>query len=163
PASGAAPPSTEATAERFNLIVPRSRCPSCKAPITALQNIPIVSWLFLKGRCASCGAAISIRYPLVEGLCGLASALAAWKLGFGWRALAGLVRTWYLIALMFIGLDHQLLPDNMSLPLVWLGVLLRRWGSAPAGGPPPVGTRSSITGAVAGYLCLWSVYHVFRL
>src|SRR5690606_11259281 len=82
PASGAAPPSTEATAERFNLIVPRSRCPSCKAPITALQNIPIVSWLFLKGRCASCGAAISIRYPLVEGLCGLASALVAWKLGF---------------------------------------------------------------------------------
>src|SRR5690606_21529160 len=126
-------------------------------------NIPIVSWLFLKGRCASCGAAISIRYPLVEGLCGLASALVAWKLGFGWPALAALVFTWFLIALTFIDLDHQLLPDNMTLPLVWLGVLLSLWGPDPAGGPVPVDTRSSIIGAVAGYLSLWSVYHVFRL
>jgi leader peptidase (prepilin peptidase)/N-methyltransferase len=152
-----------APAERFNLVVPRSACPSCKAPITALQNIPIISWLFLRGRCAGCGKSISARYPAVEALTGVMSAAVAWKFGFGFPALAALVLTWFLIALTFIDVDHQLLPDNMTLPLVWMGIFLSLWGADANGGPVPVDMRSSIIGAVAGYLSLWSVYHLFRL
>ena len=148
--------------EPFNLIVPRSACPSCKAPITALQNIPLVSWLFLRGRCAHCAAPISARYPLVELLTGVLSAWVAARFGFGLAALAALVLTWFLIALTFIDLDHQLLPDSLTLPLLWLGLTLSLWG--PQGGAPvPVDLRSSLIGAVAGYLSLWSVYHLFRL
>jgi len=151
-----------ATGERFNLVVPRSACPSCKAPITALQNIPLVSWLFLRGRCAHCGAPISVRYPLVELLTGILSAWVAVRFGFGWPALAALVLTWFLIALTFIDIDTQLLPDSLTLPLLWLGLTLSLWG--PQGGAPlPVDVRSSLIGAVAGYLSLWSVYHLFRL
>jgi leader peptidase (prepilin peptidase) / N-methyltransferase len=148
---------------RFNLVVPRSACPACKAPITALQNIPVVSYLFLKGRCANCRVRISARYPAIEALTGLLSALVAWKFGFGWPALAALVLTWFLIALTFIDVDHQLLPDNLTLPLLWIGLLLSLW--APQGGssPIPMDPRSSIIGAIAGYLSLWSVYHLFRL
>lgn len=149
--------------ERFNLVVPRSACPACKAPITALQNIPVVSYVFLRGRCANCSASISPRYPLVEALTGLLSAAVAWKFGFGWPAAAALVLTWFLIALTFIDLDHQLLPDNMTLPLVWMGLALSLWGAQPGGGPLPVDMHSSIVGAMAGYLSLWSVYHLFRL
>jgi leader peptidase (prepilin peptidase)/N-methyltransferase len=147
----------------FNLVVPRSACPSCKAPITALQNIPVLSWLFLRGKCANCGKSISARYPFVEALTGLMSAAVAWKFGFGFPAIAALVLTWFLIALTFIDVDHQLLPDNMTLPLVWLGILLSLWGADANGAPVPVDMRSSIIGAVAGYLSLWSVYHLFRL
>jgi leader peptidase (prepilin peptidase) / N-methyltransferase len=148
--------------DRFNLIVPRSACPACKAPIRAVHNVPVVSWLLLRGRCAACGATISIRYPIVEALTGVASALIAWKFGFGWTALAALLVTWFLIALTFIDIDTQLLPDNLTLPLLWLGVLASLW--APVGGSPiPVDTRASIIGAVAGYVSLWSVYHLFRL
>jgi leader peptidase (prepilin peptidase)/N-methyltransferase len=149
--------------EPFNLLVPRSRCPSCKAPITAVQNVPVLSWLLLKGRCAGCGARISARYPLVEAFTGLASMLIAWKFGFGWPALAALVLTWYLIALTFIDVDTQLLPDNMTLPLMWLGLLFALWGPDSGGGPLPVDLRSSIIGAVAGYVSLWSVFHLFKL
>jgi leader peptidase (prepilin peptidase)/N-methyltransferase len=148
--------------ERFNLIVPRSACPSCKAPITALQNVPVLSYLFLKGRCARCGAPIGIRYPLVEALTGVLSAAVAWKYGYGWPTLAAMVLTWFLIALAFIDIDHQLLPDSMTLPLVWLGLLLSLWGPQ-RGAPVPVDMHSSIIGAVAGYVSLWSVYHLFRL
>jgi len=150
-------------AEPFNLVVPRSTCPSCKAPITALQNVPIISYLFLKGRCARCGAPISARYPLVEALTGVLSAAVAWKFGFGWPTAAALVLTWFLIALTFIDIDHQLLPDSMTLPLVWIGLLLSLWGPQPGGPPVPVDMQSSIIGAIAGYLSLWSVYHLFRL
>jgi leader peptidase (prepilin peptidase)/N-methyltransferase len=149
--------------ERFNLIVPRSACPSCKAPITALQNIPVLSYVFLKGRCAHCGAPIAIRYPIVEALTGVLSAAVAWKYGYGWPTLAALVLTWFLIALTFIDIDHQLLPDSMTLPLVWLGLLLSLYGPQQASAPVPVDMHSSIVGAVAGYLSLWSVYHLFRL
>jgi leader peptidase (prepilin peptidase)/N-methyltransferase len=152
-----------AKVEPFNLLVPRSRCPKCKAPITAAQNIPVFSYLFLRGRCGGCGARISVRYPIIEGFTGLASALIAWKFGFGWPMLAALVLTWYLIALTFIDVDHQLLPDNMTLPLVWMGLLLSLWGPDPGGAPIPVDVRSSIIGAVAGYVSLWSVFHVFKL
>ncbi len=152
-----------AAREPFNLVVPRSACPACKAPIRAWQNIPIVSWLVLRGRCAACGARISARYPLVEALTGVLSAAVAWKLGFGWPAAAALVLTWFLVALAFIDADHQLLPDNLTLPLLWLGLLLSLWGPQPGGAPVPVDLRSSLIGAAAGYLSLWCVFHVFRL
>lgn len=148
--------------DRFDLIVPRSACPACKAPIRAHQNLPVVSWIFLKGRCAACNARISARYPLVEALTGTASALVAWKFGFGWAAVAALVVTWFLIALTFIDIDTQLLPDDLTLPLLWLGLTASLWGPV-AGSPLPVDVRSSIIGAAAGYLSLWSVYHLFRL
>ena len=148
--------------EPFNLVVPRSACPACKAPITALQNIPLVSWVLLRGRCARCRAPISARYPLVELLSGVLSACVAARFGFGFAALAALSFTWFLIALTFIDVDHQLLPDSLTLPLLWLGLSLSLWG--PQGDAPlPVDLRSSVAGAVAGYLSLWSVYHLFLL
>ncbi|MGA8093341.1 MAG: A24 family peptidase [Steroidobacteraceae bacterium] len=149
--------------ERFNLVVPRSACPACKSPITALQNVPILSYLFLRGRCANCGVRISPRYPIVEALTGILSAAVAWKLGFAWPAVAALVLTWFLVALAFIDIDHQLLPDSMTLPLLWLGLLLSLFAPAPGLAPIPVDMRSSIIGAIAGYLSLWTVYHLFRL
>jgi leader peptidase (prepilin peptidase)/N-methyltransferase len=138
---------------RYNLVVPRSACPKCGAMITAAQNIPVLSYLWLKGKCASCGARISPRYPLVELGTAILSALVAWKFGFAWYTGAALLLTWTLIALSGIDIDHQLLPDNMTLPLLWLGLVLSL-----AADP-----RASIIGAVAGYLSLWSVYHAFRL
>ena len=158
--AGTAP---EAPQPRFNLVVPRSTCPKCKAPITALQNIPLLSYLFLRGRCANCGVRISPRYPIVEALTGILSAAVAWKLGFAWPAAAGLVLTWFLVALAFIDIDHQLLPDSLTLPLLWLGLLLSLFSPAPGLAPIPVDMRSSIIGAISGYLCLWTVYHLFRL
>ncbi len=156
-------PETPASRERFNLVVPRSACPSCGAPITAIQNVPILSYLALRGRCASCSASISVRYPLVEALSGLLSALVAWRLGFGWSALAGLAFTWFLIPLAFIDVDHQLLPDSLTLPLLWLGMVMSLWLPQHDSAPVPVDPRSSLIGAVAGYLSLWVVYHLFRL
>jgi leader peptidase (prepilin peptidase) / N-methyltransferase len=156
-------PATAPPHERYNLIVPRSACPACKAPISAWQNVPVVSYLLLRGRCANCGGRISLRYPIVEALTGVLSAAVAWKLGFAWSTLAGLVLTWFLVALAFIDIDHQLLPDSLTLPLVWLGLLLSLFSPAPGGAPVPVDMRSSIIGAIAGYVCLWSVYHLFRL
>lgn len=149
--------------ERFNLIVPRSSCPSCKATIKAWQNIPVLSYLALRGRCANCNARISARYPIVELLTGLMSAAVAWKFGFGWQAAAALMLTWFLITLTFIDIDTQLLPDNLTLPLLWIGLALSLWGAQASGVPPPVDTRTSIIGALAGYLSLWSVFHLFRL
>ena len=149
--------------EPFNLVVPRSTCPGCRAPISALHNIPVLSWVLLGGRCASCRAPISARYPLVEALTGILSACIAWKFGFGWPALAALLLTWFLVALTFIDIDHQLLPDSLTLPLLWCG-LAASLGSVPdSGGPIPVDPRSSLIGAMAGYVSLWSVYHLFRL
>lgn len=147
---------------RYDLVVPRSACPKCGALITASQNIPVISYLWLKGKCANCGAKIAVRYPLVELGTAVLSALVAWKFGFVWYTAAALLLTWILIALSGIDIDHQLLPDNMTLPLVWLGLLLSLATTVPNIGLP-VDTRSSIVGAVAGYLSLWSVYHVFKL
>jgi leader peptidase (prepilin peptidase) / N-methyltransferase len=148
--------------ERFNLVIPRSSCPACRAPIPALHNIPLLSWALLRGRCARCGASISVRYPLVEALSGILFALVAWRFGFGWPAIAATVLTAFLIALTFIDMDCQLLPDDLTLPLMWLGLLLSLHGPQP-GSPVPVDVRSSLIGAIAGYLSLWSVYHLFRL
>jgi leader peptidase (prepilin peptidase)/N-methyltransferase len=146
----------------YNLVVPRSACPKCGSQITAAQNIPVLSYLWLKGKCASCATRISVRYPLVELGTAILSALVAWKFGFVWYTAAALLLTWVLIALTGIDIDHQLLPDNMTLPLVWLGLLLSLAPTIASIGLP-VDPRSSIIGAAAGYLSLWSVYHAFRL
>jgi leader peptidase (prepilin peptidase)/N-methyltransferase len=147
---------------KYNLVVPRSKCPKCGTLITAAQNIPVISYLMLKGKCANCGARISVRYPVVELGTAILSALVAWKFGFVWYTAAALLLTWILIALTGIDIDHQLLPDNLTLPLVWLGLLLSLATTIPAIGLP-VDPRSSLIGAAAGYLSLWSVYHAFRL
>jgi leader peptidase (prepilin peptidase)/N-methyltransferase len=146
----------------FNLVVPRSACPACRAPISAWQNIPLVSYLLLRGRCAACRAPISLRYPVVELLTGIFSAAVAWRFGFGLAAVAAIVLTWFLIALTFIDVDHQLLPDDLTLPLLWLGLLLSLAAGASADSIP-IDLGSSVGGAIAGYVSLWSVYHLFRL
>jgi len=171
-AAAAAPPAAEPP---YNLVVPRSACPHCRAPITALQNVPVISWLALHGRCAACKAPISLRYPLVELLCGVLGGLVAWKFGFGWSAAGALALSWSLVALAGIDLDTQLLPDAITLPLLWAGLLASlAWplagqglGLSAAAGVPgpslPVAPADAIIGAAAGYLSLWSAYHLFRL
>lgn len=149
--------------ERFSLSTPRSACPACKAPIKALQNIPVVSWLLLRGRCASCKARISPRYPLVELATGLLSAGVAWHFGFGAPAACGLLLTWSLIALTGIDIDHQLLPDGITLPLMWAGLLAALIIGPIAGSPIPVSARDALIGAMSGYISLWLVFHAFRL
>ena len=149
--------------EPYDLVRPRSACPKCKAPITALQNIPVLSWLALKGRCAGCSTPISKRYPLVELFTALLSAAVAWRFGASWTTAAALVLTWFLIALAFIDIDTQLLPDNMTLPLLWLGLLTALLLPVVTGGRLPVDLRSAVIGAIAGYLSLWSVYQLFKL
>jgi len=156
-----AKPAAEALT-RYNLFVPRSACPKCGAMITAMQNIPVISYLVLGGKCAKCGAKISLRYPVVELTTAVLSALVAWKFGFGWYTGAALLLTWFLIALFAIDFDTQLLPDNLTLPLLWLGLLLSLAGTVPEIGLP-VDPRSSILGAAAGYLSLWTVYQGFKL
>ena len=163
-----------AAAPRFNLGTPRSTCPACKAPITAWQNIPVVSWLMLRGRCAACQTSISARYPVVELLTAILSAWVACHFGFGWPAACALFVTWSLIALTGIDIDHQLLPDNITLPLLWAGLLASvliggaAIGAAGVGGAAhatslPVAPATAIIGAAAGYLSLWLIFHLFKL
>jgi leader peptidase (prepilin peptidase)/N-methyltransferase len=147
----------------FNLMVPRSACPNCKAPITALQNIPVVSWLALGGKCANCKAPISARYPAVELATGLLSGFIAWHFGFSGLALAAMVFTWLLIALTMIDFDTQYLPDQLTYPLLWLGLIVSLWHPVWGPGGEVIGPRESVIGAAAGYLSLWSVYWVFKL
>ena len=147
----------------FNLVVPRSACPKCKAPITAVQNIPVLSWLALRGKCANCKAPISARYPLIELVTGVLSAFIAWRFGFGIPAVAALAFTWLLIALTMIDFDTQFLPDSLTYPLLWLGLIISLWHPAWGEGAAPVGPRESIIGAAAGYLSLWCVYWAFKL
>jgi leader peptidase (prepilin peptidase) / N-methyltransferase len=148
---------------RFTLSVPGSACPACKAPISAWQNIPIASWLFLRGRCAACKTKISARYPLVELATALLSGWVAWHFGFGVSAACALLVTWALIALTGIDIDHQLLPDNITLPLMWAGLLAAVLFGSESGQALPVSARDAIIGASAGYLSLWLVFHAFRL
>jgi leader peptidase (prepilin peptidase)/N-methyltransferase len=147
----------------FNLMVPRSACPACKAPITALQNIPVVSWLALGRKCANCKSPISARYPLVEAATGILSGFIAWHYGYGGTALAALAFTWFLIALTMIDFDTQYLPDQLTYPLLWLGLIGSLWHPVWGDGAAPVTPRDSIIGAAAGYLSLWSVYWAFKL
>ena len=140
----------------FNLVTPRSQCPSCGHQITALENVPVLSWLFLRGRCSGCGTRISARYPMVELATGLLSAVAVWRFGVTAVGLGALLLTFTLIVLTFIDFDTQLLPDDITLSLLWLGLLFNLWGVfAPL--------QDAVIGAIAGYLLLWSVYWLFKL
>lgn len=133
-----------------------SHCPYCKHPLAAWDNIPLLSWLVLRGRCRYCKAPISMQYPLVELLCGITSAIVVWHFGVTWQAAAGLLFTWFLIAAGGIDFRTQLLPDSLTLPLLWLGLLISLV-------PIFVGTREAVIGAAIGYLALWSVYWLFKL
>ena len=149
------PPASESPA-RFDLIHPGSRCPGCHRPIRAWENIPVISWLALRGRCRGCGQRISARYPLVELGTGLLSAAVAWYFGWGPELAGALILTWTLIALSGIDIDHQLLPDNITLPVLWLGLGVSLVGVF-------TGLQDAVIGAMAGYLSLWLVFHAFRL
>jgi len=141
---------------RYNLLIPRSACPHCNHSISALENIPVISYLFLRGKCAGCATPISLRYPTVEALSGLLSAYVAWHFGFGMAGIAAIILVWALITLTFIDFDIQLLPDSITLPLLWLGLLLNLNGAFTS-------LSNALIGAVAGYLVLWSVYWAFKL
>jgi leader peptidase (prepilin peptidase)/N-methyltransferase len=141
---------------RLSLARPGSRCPACGTAIAPWDNIPILSWLWLRGHCRACRAPISVRYPLIEALTALLSVIVVWQLGPSAAALAALVLTWGLIALAMIDLDTQLLPDSLTMPLLWLGLLLSLTGTF-------TDPASSILGAVGGYLLLWLVFQGFRL
>ena len=143
-------------ASTFNLVLPNSHCPQCDHEIRPWENIPLVSWLALRGKCSSCRAPISSRYPLVELLCGVLSGYVAWHFGFSWQAGAMLLLTWGLLAMSMIDVDHQLLPDSLVLPLLWLGLIANYFGLF---APLP----EAVWGADAGYLSLWSVYWLFKL
>ena len=146
----------------FNLKQPGSSCPKCGASIKPHQNIPILSYLFLRGRCANCGVSIPFRYPAIEGLTCILSILVAWKFGFSVECAGALILTWTLLALTVIDLDRQWLPDRITLPLLWIGLGFSLL-SAAVGGSVFTDPRSSIIGAMAGYLSLWSVYQGFKL
>lgn len=151
------PDPNEAPQEKvFNLAKPDSRCPKCGHKIRAWENIPIISWLCLRGKCSQCQTPISIRYPSVELLTGVLSLVVATHFGFSWQCLAALIFTWMLIAMTFIDLDKTLLPDQLTLPLMWLGLLV----SIPAWF---VGSQDALIGAMVGYLSLWSLYWAFKL
>lgn len=149
-------PAPEADRPAFNLWTPRSRCSHCGHLIAAVENIPLLSFIRQRGRCTHCQAGISWQYPLVEAASGLLAGLVAWKLGFGWPALAALLFTWTLLAASVIDFKHQLLPDDLTLPLLWLGLAVALWG-------PFADLSSAVIGAMAGYLSLWSIYQAFRL
>jgi len=149
--------------EAFDLVKPRSRCPHCQAPITAWQNVPVISYLALGGRCAACKASISPRYPLVELFTGLASAAVAWQFGATVEMLAALAMTWTLIALSGIDFDHQLLPDSITLPLLWAGLAMTLLHGSVGARVLFVDPVTGLVGAMAGYLSLWLVFQVFKL
>ena len=141
---------------RYDLMVPRSACPSCGHAIAALENVPVVSWLALRGRCRACKAPISLRYPVVELVAGALAVAAIWQFGAGWKGLAACAFLWTLLALAFIDADTQLLPDDLTLPLLWGGLLANLFGLF-------VPLASAVVGAIAGYLVLWVVYWLFKL
>lgn len=142
--------------KKFNLVVPRSACPKCSHNITSIENIPVISYLFLRGKCRKCKNPISIRYPFVELLTGICFALAAYHFGFGWPLAAVLLITAYFIAMSFIDIDHQILPDTMTLPLVWFALFCGYQSVF-------VSLEQAFLGALVGYLSLWSIYWLFKL
>ena len=156
-------PLEQGEGERFNILMPPSHCPSCKTAIKPWQNIPILSYVLLKGQCKHCHIAISLRYPLVELLTGLVFAICAWEFGATWTALAAMVFSAYLIAMIFIDADTQLLPDQLTLPLMWGGIVFHLaayllqadWGITTL--------VDSLLGAIVGYLSLWSIFQLFKL
>lgn len=149
---GEPPPATN----RISLARPRSRCPHCGHQISAMENVPVISYLLLGGKCSHCRARIGMRYPLVEALAGALSGYAAWRFGPNWTAIGAIVFIWILLALTFIDIDTQLLPDCLTLPLIWIGLLFNLGGHV-------ADIKSAVLGAVTGYLALWSVYWLFKL
>jgi leader peptidase (prepilin peptidase)/N-methyltransferase len=141
----------------YNLVIPRSACPHCNHVISAWENIPIMSYLLLRGKCKSCGTAISPRYPIIEAVSGILCAYAAWHFGFGWPAVGALLLVWSLLALTAIDFDTQLLPDDITLPLLWGGLMCNLFGWGFTDLP------NAVLGAMIGYLALWSVYWLFKL
>lgn len=141
--------------EPYNLLVPASGCPACGHAIRAWENIPLLSYAFLRGKCSACGAGITVRYPLVEALTGLLAGLVAWQFGVTWMALAAMLFAFALVALTFIDFDTHLLPDDITLPLLWLGLLVNL-------GSGFTDLQSAVAGAMAGYLVLWTVYWLFK-
>ncbi|MCA1248455.1 A24 family peptidase [Massilia sp. MS-15] len=150
--SGREPPHTD----RYNLMVPRSRCPHCGHGITAMENIPVISWLALRGKCRSCKAPISARYPAVELLTGFLAGVLVWTFGSGLAGLAALLFLFLLVAMTFIDIDTQLLPDDLTYPLLWAGLLVNLDATF-------VPLADAVIGAAAGYLVLWAVYWLFKL
>ncbi|MBF7730264.1 prepilin peptidase [Pseudomonas sp. N040] len=146
----------QASATTFNLILPNSQCPHCGHEIQVWENIPLLSWLALRGKCSACKAPISKRYPAVELACGLLSAYVAWHFGFTWQAGGMLLLSWGLLTMSLIDADHQLLPDDLVLPLLWLGLIVNSFGLFTS-------LPEALWGAVAGYLSLWLVYWLFKL
>ncbi len=142
--------------ETYNLLKPDSHCPNCKTPIKAWQNIPIISYLMLRGKCHQCAQSISARYPIVELVTGILSGYLAYSYGYSEQTLTALLLTWALISLTMIDVDHQLLPDNITLPLLWLGILVNSQGVF-------TDLSSAVFGAMAGYLVLWSVFWLFKI
>ena len=142
--------------ECFNLFIPRSICPTCGHKISSLENIPVLSYLVLGGKCKGCKTSISIQYPIVEIATALVSMLIAWKFGYGWQMLSLLVFTWTLITLGMIDAKTMLLPDNLTLPLMWLGLVVNYNNVF-------ISLHQAVLGAIAGYLSLWIVYQLFKL
>src|SRR6185369_10112630 len=156
------PPPHVTEDSRFDLMWPPSTCPGCGSAIAPQHNVPVLGFLWLRGRCAKCGFKISPRYPIVEAIAGVLGLVVAYMLGPTWHTLAALGFTWTLLALTLIDLDHKLLPDSMTLPLLWAGLLLNAlpFGDAPLFAPS---LHSSVIGAIAGYLALWTVFQLFKL
>ncbi len=156
-------PAPDLPAGRFNLVVPRSRCPSCGKPIQAWQNIPVLSYLLLGGQCANCQKTISVRYPLVELLTAALAAICAWHFGFGWEALMAIALTFVLVAISLIDVDHQIIPDSIVIPLLWVGLVMSLLHPLAGADTLFVAPQRAIVGALAGYLSLWSVYQLFKM
>ncbi len=148
---------------RFDVMVPRSRCPACSMPITVLQNIPVLSYLFLGGKCAGCRKPISLRYPIVEAATAVLATTVAWHFGYGWEAFMGLTLTLLLVPITMIDFDHQLIPDSIVLPLLWIGLGMSLFSPLPGSETLFISSRDAIIGAGAGYLSLWSIYWLFKL
>ncbi len=142
--------------EKYNLLVPRSACPHCHHPIGAMENIPVLSYILLRGKCRGCGAAISLRYPLIEAASGLFCGFAAWHFGFGMASVGAILLVWSLLALTAIDIDTQLLPDDITLPLLWAGLVCNIGGTY-------VTLHDAVLGALFGYLSLWAVYWLFKI
>lgn len=156
-------PAPDVPEGRFNLVVPRSRCPSCGKPIKAWQNIPVLSYLLLGAQCANCQQSISVRYPLVEILTAALAAVCAWQFGFGWEALMAIGLSCTLVAISMIDVDHQIIPDSIVIPLLWVGLVMSLFHPLAGADTLFISPRDAIVGALAGYLSLWSVYQLFKL
>jgi leader peptidase (prepilin peptidase)/N-methyltransferase len=157
------PPMHELPEGRFDLIAPRSRCPSCGTSIQAWQNIPVISYLLLGGKCSKCKESISARYPLVELMTAILAAICAWRFGVGWEALMAIVMTFALLPIAMIDAETQLIPDSIVLPLMWIGLAMSLFFPLEGTQVLFIAPQEAIVGAIAGYLSLWSVYQLFKL